>query len=148
VHELFFMMSQGPRNMGCAFLKPRRRVAEAARAPMIEEEDMKRTALIVASMLVSALAVAPFAASAANAPATTTAAPPAKAASPHNHAMSRQRVEAIQQALNTNGEHVTVDGVWGSKTAAAVKDFQQKHGLQPTGHVNRATMEQLHVAQL
>lgn len=60
-------------------------------------------------------------------------------------AMSRKRVEAIQAALNNNGEQVTVDGYWGAKTSAALKDFQQKHGLKATGHIDHSTLGQLKV---
>jgi peptidoglycan hydrolase-like protein with peptidoglycan-binding domain len=118
---------------------------------------MNRTALTVAGVFVSALAVNLVAASAAPTSAmNATTAPTAKAASAqpgqpataHRHGMSRNQVEAIQAALNNNGEHVAVDGIWGMKTASAVKDFQQKHGLKPTGHASRATVEQLHVMQM
>lgn len=40
-----------------------------------------------------------------------------------------ETVKALQSALNRAGYAVTVDGVFGSKTATAVKAFQAKHGL-------------------
>ena len=57
----------------------------------------------------------------------------------------KARVEAIQTALNNNGEKVSVDGLLGRQTRGAIKDFQQKHGLKATGHADQATLEQLKV---
>lgn len=62
--------------------------------------------------------------------------------------MSRKRVEAIQTALNNMGEQVAVDGIWGPKTGRALKSFQQKHNLKPTGRADAATLQQLKVAQM
>jgi peptidoglycan DL-endopeptidase CwlO len=111
----------------------------------------KITALITAGLLVVATSASALAASttAATTPTTTAAAPMAQSGpapkAVHHASMSRERVEKIQAALNNNGESLAVDGVWGSKTRAAVKDFQQKHGLKPTGHVDSATLDQLKV---
>jgi peptidoglycan hydrolase-like protein with peptidoglycan-binding domain len=62
----------------------------------------------------------------------------------HRAAMSSDQVKAIQTSLNSNGEHVSVDGKLGPKTAAALKDYQQKQGLKPTGRPDKATMDHLH----
>jgi len=79
----------------------------------------------------------------ATASATTTAKP---MASHHHMAMHMSHVKAIQTALNSNGEQLAVDGRWGPKSRAALKDFQQKNGLKPTGHADKATMEKLKVS--
>ena len=69
-----------------------------------------------------------------------------KAPAPKMHkvaAMSRKRVEHIQAALARSGENVAIDGIWGPKTSAAIKDFQKNHGLMATGHLNHKTLEAL-----
>jgi peptidoglycan hydrolase-like protein with peptidoglycan-binding domain len=92
---------------------------------------------------------APAANSAATAPnqAASTQTPSAPHVGARHASMSRKRVEATQAALNTMGEKVTVDGVWGPKTGSALRDFQQKHSLKPTGRPDAATLQQLKVAQ-
>ena len=68
---------------------------------------------------------------------------------PSHHKMtSRNHVKTIQTALNKNGEQIPVDGKLGPKTVAALKDFQQKHGLKVTGHADPATMSQLHTTTM
>ena len=62
---------------------------------------------------------------------------------PEPATMSRSRVKAIQSALAKEGEHVTVDGIWGPKTAMAVKDFQKSHDLKTTGHLDPETVRAL-----
>ena len=69
---------------------------------------------------------------------------PAKPAPQRHAALSRQRIERVQQALNNAGDKIAVDGKWGPKTAAAVKQFQQQHGLKASGRLDQATMKQLH----
>ena len=50
-------------------------------------------------------------------------------------------VEFIQQTLNAKaGEHLTVDGEYGTATRAAVKRFQTANGLVPDGWVGLKTM--------
>jgi peptidoglycan hydrolase-like protein with peptidoglycan-binding domain len=61
----------------------------------------------------------------------------------HRAAMSSDQVRAIQTSLNSNGEHLSVDGKLGPKTVAALKDYQQKQGLKPTGRPDKATMDHL-----
>lgn len=42
-------------------------------------------------------------------------------------------VKQLQKLLNNNGYNLSVDGVFGSKTQAAVKDYQKKSGLTVDG---------------
>ncbi|HEY1719725.1 MAG TPA: peptidoglycan-binding domain-containing protein [Magnetospirillaceae bacterium] len=58
-------------------------------------------------------------------------------------AMSRKHIESVQAALANSGQSVAIDGVWGPKTTAALKDFQKAHGLKATGRLNHATREAL-----
>lgn len=53
-------------------------------------------------------------------------------------------VAAVQARLSTLGYYSsTVDGVWGSKTAASVKRFQSAYGLKADGAVGSATAKAL-----
>lgn len=54
--------------------------------------------------------------------------------------MGTIRVREIQQALKDKGfDPGGIDGVWGRKTIAAVKQFQSKQGLNPDGVVGTKT---------
>jgi peptidoglycan hydrolase-like protein with peptidoglycan-binding domain len=49
-------------------------------------------------------------------------------------------VKKIQEALNSSGNYnLTVDGVWGDKTDAAIKDYQKNNGLSVDGIVGEKT---------
>ena len=48
-------------------------------------------------------------------------------------------VTELQKLLNNNGYNLSVDGDFGSKTQAAVKDYQQKNGLSVDGIVGTNT---------
>src|SRR6185312_15983363 len=48
-------------------------------------------------------------------------------------------VPILQSVLNSRGEHLTVDGVFGRRTEKAVKDFQARSGLKATGQVDSST---------
>lgn len=51
--------------------------------------------------------------------------------------LSESDVRQVQEALNKEGYSVgAVDGVWGAKTEAALKDFQMAKGIEPTGSMN------------
>ena len=98
---------------------------------------------------------APSPQSTAPSPSATTQAAPATSGTAqssqqpmHHKATSQNRVKTIQTALNNNGEQLNVDGKLGPKTVAALKDFQQKHGLKVTGHADKATMSQLHTTTM
>ena len=48
-------------------------------------------------------------------------------------------VKTLQELLNQNGYSLDTDGVFGSKTQAAVKDYQKKNGLSVDGIVGKNT---------
>lgn len=107
---------------------------------------MRYASKIVASAAVLATvtafgAMAQTPAQAQNAPAATAS----PSAAHKSMTLSRTRIEAIQSALKSNGEDVAPDGVWGPKTVAALRDFQQKQGLKATGHMDRATALKLNL---
>ena len=56
-------------------------------------------------------------------------------------------VTELQKLLNNNGYNLSVDGDFGSKTQAAVKDYQQKNGLDVDGIVGTNTWGALTKAQ-
>jgi hypothetical protein len=48
----------------------------------------------------------------------------------------------VQEALRARGyDRVLTDGTYGAATRAAVRDFQAKHGLEPTGELDGATAQ-------
>lgn len=56
---------------------------------------------------------------------------------------SGDEVKRIQTALNNSGYNLDVDGVYGSKTASAVRDYQSKNNLAVDGVVGSQTMGSL-----
>lgn len=57
-----------------------------------------------------------------------------------------ENIKVVQQKLKNWGYYSsTVDGIWGSKTTAAVKSFQKKNGLIADGIVGKKTEEALGV---
>lgn len=54
-----------------------------------------------------------------------------------------QQVLNVQRALNKYGHKVAMDGEFGPLTQRAVKDFQVRRGLKPTGIVNTAEWREL-----
>jgi peptidoglycan hydrolase-like protein with peptidoglycan-binding domain len=106
---------------------------------------------IIGLLIGGTLAAATMSSAFAAAPASTSEmAAPQQALSTHKpsaHAsMSRKHVEVIQEALNANGEKVSVDGVWGPKTRTALKSFQHRNGLKVTGHPDAATLQKLNIS--
>ena len=66
--------------------------------------------------------------------------------SPKKHAaasMSRHRVEEVQTALSNSGSPIAIDGDWGPKTVAALKDFQKAHNLKASGKLDKETRQAL-----
>ena len=54
----------------------------------------------------------------------------------------------VQQSLNDQGYNAgPVDGIWGPKTAAALKKFQGDHGLQANGQIDAQTITALGITQ-
>ena len=53
-------------------------------------------------------------------------------------------VKALQTALNRAGMQLDVDGIFGAKTATAVKKYQLANGLTVDGIVGPATWNKLH----
>lgn len=58
----------------------------------------------------------------------------------------RQEVKTVQAALNKRGSSLAVDGRLGAKTREALKAFQTKNGLTPTGRLDKATEAALKAA--
>ena len=56
-------------------------------------------------------------------------------------------VTELQKKLNENGYQLTVDGAFGSKTKAAVQDYQKKNGLAVDGIVGENTWGSLTAAK-
>lgn len=55
--------------------------------------------------------------------------------------LNADQVRQLQQALNDNGFNAgEVDGVFGPGTRAALRRFQSKAGLQPTGRIDQQTL--------
>jgi peptidoglycan hydrolase-like protein with peptidoglycan-binding domain len=53
-------------------------------------------------------------------------------------------VRQVQQTLSDQGfEAGSADGIWGAKSVAALKAFQRAKGLNPTGVIDQATLQQL-----
>ena len=50
------------------------------------------------------------------------------------------------QRYRSGSTLVPLDGLYGSRTAAAVREFQQEEGLPVTGVVDRATWDALYAA--
>jgi len=59
---------------------------------------------------------------------------------------SRTQVREVQESLERAGHDVgEVDGVWGPRTAKALRDFQQARGLDATGRLDDRSREALGV---
>lgn len=62
--------------------------------------------------------------------------------------MDSDTISAIQESLKEAGHDVgAVDGIWGPKTEAALREFQEARGLEPTGTVDDRTLAELEVDQ-
>jgi murein L,D-transpeptidase YcbB/YkuD len=57
-----------------------------------------------------------------------------------------EQVRQVQRKLNETGYNSGgVDGIWGPRTEAAVRNFQRAKGLQVTGRLNEQTLQALGV---
>lgn len=55
-----------------------------------------------------------------------------------------ERITEIQQALAKNGAFAgTPNGKWDDSTVEAMKNFQETHGLNPSGKLDAKTLQQL-----
>ena len=110
-----------------------------------------RLAALSAALMFGVATVLPLTATAQTqpspAPATqapaTPAAPmtsmPKKHMHHHRHHPGSAAVKSAQEALNKEGAALTADGIMGPKTHAALKSYQQAHGLKATGRLDKAT---------
>lgn len=106
---------------------------------------MTRSLATLAAALLVATSASAFAATpATDATTANTAKSQASLPSTARH-MSARRVEEIQAALQSKGEHVSTDGIWGPNTTTAMRDFQKQNGLKPTGRYDQATMQKLNL---
>jgi peptidoglycan hydrolase-like protein with peptidoglycan-binding domain len=71
--------------------------------------------------------------------------PPMASAQNESSKLPEKTVMALQEALRGDGQHVANDGVWGPRTAAALKTYQQQAGLPVTGILDQATRASLHL---
>jgi peptidoglycan hydrolase-like protein with peptidoglycan-binding domain len=55
-------------------------------------------------------------------------------------------VRTLQTSLNHNGASLSVDGIIGPKTTAAIKSFQRSQGLRATGDADWPTRSALNTA--
>lgn len=103
------------------------------------------TAFTGASAQAAPAAPSAPAAPAAAAPATADAAPSVAPSAALNSTQKLRwgsrggAVQELQSALNSNGAGLAVDGVFGKRTHAAVKDYQSSKGLQVDGVVGPKT---------
>ena len=103
------------------------------------------TAFTGASAQAAPAAPSAPAAPAAAAPATADAAPSGAPSAALNSTQKLRwgsrggAVQELQSALNANGAGLSVDGVFGKRTHAAVKDYQASKGLQVDGVVGPKT---------
>lgn len=103
-----------------------------------------KSALYVLTAIAAFIVIVPTALAGTNpAPArpATAAARPATDAGYRN--WSQAQMKSVQRALVAEGYKLETSGTWDDRTHTAVKDFQQKHGLKPTGYPNKSTRKAL-----
>lgn len=59
--------------------------------------------------------------------------------------LDRATVQSVQASLKNEGHSVSVDGVWGPRTASALRNFQQANNLPATGTLDSQTMAALDI---
>jgi peptidoglycan hydrolase-like protein with peptidoglycan-binding domain len=65
---------------------------------------------------------------------------------PAQQPLSADTIRQVQQTLQQQGiYHSGVDGVWGPRTEAAVRSFQQKNNINPTGQLDQPTLASLNI---
>lgn len=60
---------------------------------------------------------------------------------------SQETVKQVQEKLSAAGHEVQPDGIMGPKTQAALKEFQEKQGLQASGQLDQQTLAALGVSE-
>jgi murein L,D-transpeptidase YcbB/YkuD len=58
----------------------------------------------------------------------------------------RAQVRGVQTALKAKGYGLTVDGILGKQTRAALRKFQKANGLKATGRIDKATLRSLNIS--
>jgi len=109
-----------------------------------------RLAALSAALMFGVATVLPLAATAQTQPSPAPATPAAPMKSTankhmHHHHAGSAMVKSAQEALNKEGAALAVDGIMGPKTRAALKSYQQAHGLKATGRLDKATRAALKV---
>ena len=61
--------------------------------------------------------------------------------------MEQTTVKQAQEKLGSKGHDVQADGVLGPKTQAALKEFQEKEGIQASGRLDQETLAALGVEE-
>ena len=56
-------------------------------------------------------------------------------------------IQSAQAKLREEGHKLSVDGVWGPKTAAALRDFQKANSLPATGTLDSETLAALQISR-
>jgi peptidoglycan hydrolase-like protein with peptidoglycan-binding domain len=59
--------------------------------------------------------------------------------------MDQSTIKQAQEKLSSKGHDVQADGVLGPKTQAALKEFQEKEGIQASGRLDQETLAALGV---
>ena len=104
---------------------------------------------LIGGMCLMTTIPASAATSAAASPGSSTNAPVPSSAMPSRNTMYKGSMESphdvavLQEALDSTGANLKVDGAWGPKTEAALRNYQRIHGLQVTGQLNKATFTKL-----
>jgi peptidoglycan hydrolase-like protein with peptidoglycan-binding domain len=99
-----------------------------------------RFSLVVALALTAGLGACASSQPAAPAMAPAPAPMAAPAPAPMMPTTPKEKTMALQTALNNNGATLTVDGVYGKKTASAVSGYQKSKGMKPTGRADAKTL--------
>ena len=101
---------------------------------------MKRTSIFIA--LASALSLSSaFAQSSQDQSSQSSQGSPSSQS--EQQAQSPEVVKQVQQKLSAEGHQLSADGQMGPKTQAALKEYQQKNGLQATGQIDQQTLAKL-----
>jgi peptidoglycan hydrolase-like protein with peptidoglycan-binding domain len=61
--------------------------------------------------------------------------------------VEQSTIRQAQEKLSGKGHDVSADGVLGPKTQTAVKEFQQKEGIQASGQLDQETLAALGVSE-